>query len=74
MKSFSNETLNSETLSSRSSVPPTFWILPKMYELFKSCPRNPLETWNKRALSTIYLKNHILVNMLLCSSHSTEEH
>ena len=37
MKSFSNET----------SMPPTFWILPKLYELYKSCHRNSLETFER---------------------------
>ena len=42
MKSVSNETLN--IFSTESSGPPTFWILPKLYELCKPCYRNPLET------------------------------
>ena len=38
MRSFSNETLN-------FSGPPLFWILPKLYELYKPCSRNPVETF-----------------------------
>ena len=33
-----------ETFSSESSGPQKFWILPKLYELCKSCHRNLLET------------------------------
>ena len=42
MKSFSNETLTFS--SSQSSVSPTFWILPKLYELCESCRGNSPET------------------------------
>ena len=42
MKSFSNETLN--FFSSESSASPTFWILPKLYELCDSCRGISLET------------------------------
>ena len=38
---FSNKTLN---FSSESSVSPTLWILPKLYELCESCRSNSLET------------------------------
>ena len=41
MESFSNETLSFSSESSRSS---TFWILPKLHEICKSCRRNSLET------------------------------
>ena len=41
MRSFSNETLN---FSSESSVPPTFWFFPKLYELWESSRRNLQET------------------------------
>ena len=41
MKSVSNETLN--IFSKERSGPPTFWILPNLYELSKSCHRNSLE-------------------------------
>ena len=30
---------------SESSVSPTFWIFPKLYELYESRHRNPLETF-----------------------------
>ena len=68
MKTFSNETLR---FSSESSVCPTFWILPKLCEFFESCrsfTRNFVikELWA--------LENHVLVNILLCSSHFTEGH
>ena len=33
-----------ETFLSESSVSPTPWILPKLYEFRKSCRRNSLET------------------------------
>ena len=46
MKSFSNETL---FFSSESFSPPAFWDLPKLYELYKSCHRNPLETMESRS-------------------------
>ena len=42
MKSFSNETLH--LFSSESSISPTFWILPKLYELCESCRGNSPET------------------------------
>ena len=35
---------NTKFFSSESSVSPTFWILPKLYELCESCRRNSLET------------------------------
>ena len=41
-----------QIFSSERSRPPTFWILPKLYELCKSCRRNPLETLEYRALCT----------------------
>ena len=43
---------NTNFFSSESSVSPTFWILPKLYELCGSCHRNSLETLYKRVLST----------------------
>ena len=43
---------NTNFFSSESSVSPTFWILPKLYELCESCRRSSLETCNKRVLST----------------------
>ena len=45
MKSFSNETQN--VFFRKFWTSPTFWILPKLYELCESCRRNSLE-----ALST----------------------
>ena len=35
---------NTKFCSSVSSVSPTFWILPKLYELCESCRRKSLET------------------------------
>ena len=43
---------NTNFFSWESSVSPTFWILPKLYELCESCRRSSLETCNKRVLST----------------------
>ena len=43
---------NTKFFSSESSVSPTFWILPKLYELCKSCRRNSLETLYIRFWST----------------------
>ena len=50
MKSFSNETLN--FFSSQSFVSPTFWILPKLYELCKHFRRVHGKLCNKRVLRT----------------------
>ena len=58
MKSFSNETLN---FSSESSVSPTFWVLPKLYELCESYCRNSLVTYSQvhgsRVLKVLLLQS-----------------
>ena len=46
---------NTKFFSSESSVSPTFWILPKLYELCKSCRRNPIY---------IYIYMHIIILIL----------
>ena len=56
--------------SLESSASPTLWILPKLYEFCESCRRKSLETLKEFSA----LEIHVLVNMLLCSSHFTQTH
>ena len=50
---------NTKFFSSESSASPTFWILPKLYELWESCRRNSLETLQYKSFEhwrTMYLR------------------
>ena len=72
MKSFSNEALRFKIFFQKVPRLPYFECYQNGMSSANLIAENQLGRSNERVLSTGALEKHVLVNMLLCSSHFTE--